>query len=506
MAGGVGVPDVKVSLAFVYPNTRTATFDDCREQLLAFDRAHDRVFDHASSRISARVGTIGLISARNDVAAAFLASESEWLLWIDSDMGFEPESAYRLLAVADPTERPIVGGLCFVNREVAHDGMMGFRTQPLPTIYDWVEDEHGTPRFLSMPLYPVNSLIRVRATGSAFILIHRSVFERMAAAAVESSRFGAPYDQVRGPDGKLLGEDVSFCVRAGELEIPIHVHTGVRTTHFKHRWLSEVDHWRVFNAPPAAEEVAVIVPVLRRPQNAEPFMRSLRASTGLATVYAVVEPDDQETAKAWEAAGATVIWGHDELMSYAEGQTEGVAHTFAEKVNLAYRQTRDSTDEPWLFACGDDVTFHPAWLDHAQHVAEVLKAHVVGTNDLANARVLAGEHATHLLIRRSYVDEVGASWDGPGVVCHEGYRHNFVDDEIVTAAKARAVWQMALGSVVEHRHPLFGTAEDDEVYRLGQSSYEQDGKLFRSRLVEQGLARPEPDKPKVGQKPKRGRR
>lgn len=482
------MPDVKVSLAFVYPNTRTATFDDCREQLLAFDRAHDRVFDHAWSRISARVGTIGLIAARNDVAAAFLASESDWLLWIDSDMGFEPESAYRLLAVADPVERPIVGGLCFVNREVAHDGMFGFRTQPLPTIYDWVEDADGTPRFLSMPLYPVNTLLRVRATGSAFVLIHRSVFERMAAAAVESARFGAPYDQVRGPDGKLLGEDVSFCVRAGELEIPIHVHTGVRTTHFKHRWLGETDHWRAFNPPPATDETAVIVPVMRRPENAQPFMTSLRASTGLATVYAIADDDDPETAEAWAAAGAQVVVGD--------------AVTFAKKVNLGYAKTR----EPWLFLCGDDVTFHAGWLDHAQHVAETLEAHVVGTNDLANPRVMAGEHATHLLVRRSYVDEVGASWDGPGVVCHSGYRHNFVDDEVVTAAKARGVWQMALGSVVQHRNPMFNTAEDDEVYRLGRASFEQDQKLFRSRLVEQGLAKPEPDKPKVGQKPKRGRR
>lgn len=475
----------KVSLGFVYPNTRTATFDDCREQLLAFDRAHDKVFDHAWSRISARVGTIGLIAARNDVAAAFLASESDYMLWIDSDMGFEPESAYRLLAVADPVERPIVGGLCFVNREVAHDGMFGFRTQPLPTIYDWIEDEDGTPRFLSMPLYPVNAVMRVRATGSAFILIHRSVFERMATE--ESPTFGRPYDQVRGPDGKLLGEDVSFCVRAAQLEIPVHIHTGVRTTHFKHRWLSETDHWRAFNPPPATDETAVVVPVLRRPQNAEPFMRSLRASTGLATVYAIADGDDPGTAEAWVAAGAQVIVGD--------------VRTYARKANLGYGKT----SEPWLFVCGDDVAFHPGWLNHAQHVAAMLHGDVIGTNDLGNPRVMAGEHATHLLIRRSYVDEVGASWDGPGVVCHEGYRHCFVDDEIVTAAKQRGAFQSALGSVVEHNHPLWGKSDEDEVYRLGQSSYEQDGRLFRSRLVEQGLARPEPDKPKVGAKPRRRR-
>ena len=35
------------------------------------------------------------------------------------------------------------------------------------------------------------------------------------------------------------GEDLSFCMRANALEIPVHVHTGVKTTHLKHLWLDE---------------------------------------------------------------------------------------------------------------------------------------------------------------------------------------------------------------------------------------------------------------------------
>jgi hypothetical protein len=106
---------------------------------------------------------------------------------------------------------------------------------------------------------------------------------------------------------------------------------------------------------------------------------------------------------------------------------------------------------------------------------------VVGTNDLGNPRVTSGEHATHLLIRRSYVDEHGASWDGPKTVCHEGYRHWYVDDEIVTAAKQRGTWAMALGSVVEHLHPMWGKGEPDEVYLAGQASAKADAELFQAR-------------------------
>lgn len=447
----------KVALGYVHGDaSRTTSFEDSRESLLGYDRENLGLITH---RLPVRCGTDGLSAARNDVAAAVLEQDVDWLLWVDTDMGFAPETLYQLLAAADPQARPVVGALCFIQRQYAHDGMFGFRVRPQPTIFDWTKADDEVPRYRSVPMYPVNTLVQVAATGSACILIHRSVFEKIA-----EKRGATWYDRTPGPDGKLLGEDVSFCVRAADAGIPVHVHTGVRTTHYKAQWVSELDHWRAYNPPPATEEVAVVVPVLSRWRNAEPFMRSLRASTGLAHVYAVADSVDDAVIRAWEDAGATVL-------------IDNVV-TFAKKINLGYAKTT----EPWLLVVGDDAKFHPAWLDHAQHVAEAFNASVVGVNDISNPRVMAGEHAGHLLIRRSYVDQVGASWDGPGVVCHEGYRHNFVDDEIVTAAKQRGVWQMALGSVVEHLHPIFGKAGDDDVYQLGQSYYEQDRELFRQRL------------------------
>jgi hypothetical protein len=216
-------------------------------------------------------------------------------------------------------------------------------------------------------------------------------------------------------------------------------------------------------------DVAVVVPVLGRPHNAEPFMRSLNASTDHATVYAVAGPEETReafhaTVTAWVAAGAQVV--------------TGPAVSFAAKVNGGYYVTK----EPWVFIVGDDVEFHPGWLERALAAAGD-KYHVVGTNDLGNPRVMAGEHATHMLIRRSYINDVGASWDGPKRVCHEGYHHWFCDDEIVTAAKRRGVWTMALDSIVEHLHPTWGKGEMDNVYELGASHADEDRALFERRLT-----------------------
>jgi hypothetical protein len=277
-----------------------------------------------------------------------------------------------------------------------------------------------------------------------------------------------------------MSEDLSLCLRAGALGIPVHVHTGVKTSHQKALWLAEDDYFGqvalsqlVPPVPAATEETAVIVPVLRRPQNAAPFMASLKASGApLARVYAVADFDDPDTAKAWDEAGATVLtW---------QGPPPG---TFAQKVNIGYRVT----GEPWLLLAGDDVKFHPGWLDQAQHAARD-GADVVGTNDLHNPRVTAGEHSPHPLVRRAYIDEQGASWDGPGTVAHEGYGHWFVDDEIVTVARQRDTWVMAHHAKIEHMHQLWGLAEDDETYALGRKHIEADRELFRARLAEHASA------------------
>lgn len=458
-------------VAYLHPNVVSHSFSDSLMRMVAYDLAHHGRVVRGGGPVMFRCGPGGLVEARNDIVRHFLdGSDADWLWLVDSDMGFAPDTVDRLVEAADPAERPVVGGLCFAQKETASDGMQGWLTRPFPTLYDWARKPDDTFGFHVRREYRVNALTKVAGTGAACLLIHRS-----AAVAVREAHGDAWFDRVTYADGTRVAEDLSFCYRVNTLGMPVFVHTGVRTTHHKQVWLGEADYWRSRPVPPATNEVAVVVPVLGRPHNAEPFMRSLRASTGLARVYAIVSPDDSDTAAAWKQAGADVMRGDDE---HVVGQAPGpTAHTFAEKVNLGHRQTR----EPWLFAVGDDVAFRPGWLDHAQHVARTQHAAVVGTNDLGNPRVVAGDHATHLLISRAYIDEHGASWDGPGTVCHEGYRHWYVDDELVTVAKQRGVWAMALGSIVEHLHPAWGKAPDDEVYRLGQSHAEADLKLHQAR-------------------------
>lgn len=211
--------------------------------------------------------------------------------------------------------------------------------------------------------------------------------------------------------------------------------------------------------------VAIIVPAMRRPANAAGFMDSLRASGARATAYVVCDPSDRDEQVAAAAAGATVLV-HDLVLT-----------TFAAKANYGYR----ATEEPWLLLTGDDVRFQPGWLQHAL-VAAGDRFHVVGTNDLAGLddRGLA----VHPLLRRSWVDEHGASWDGPGTLAHEGYRHCFVDNEWTAVARAADAFTYAPDAVIEHLHPDFGKAASDAVYERGRRAFARDERLWELRSNE----------------------
>lgn len=219
-------------------------------------------------------------------------------------------------------------------------------------------------------------------------------------------------------------------------------------------------------------EVAIIVPVMRRPKNVQPFVKSLIDSISIKTirVYAVFDEGDWGTANAWAKMGATLISINDHRDLTRPGR-------FSEKANVGY----ECSNASWIFLVGDDVRFHPGWFEEAK-LAAGDRYHVVGVNDLGDLRVTAGLHAPHFLIRRSYIRQVGVSWDGPGVVAHEGYYHWYVDDEIVTASKQRGVWTMALDSVVEHMHPFFNKGDMDDVYEAGIAYKDRDRVLFNERL------------------------
>jgi len=241
-------PGDAVTVAYVHSNDVAYSWHHSMVEMIGYDMARQgRII--RGGYIAMRCGAAGLVEARNRTVTEFLASrDADWLLWTDTDMGFPADMCERLLDAADPAERPIVGALCFSQRETEPDQMGGWRCQAVPTIFDWAHLDGGREGFAVRWDYPRDTVTRCAGTGSAAILIHRSVFSRIAAS------YGPCwYEMAPNPStGQLIGEDLSFCARAGAAGIPVHVHTGVAASHMKRVWLAEDNYWAERITDPAA--------------------------------------------------------------------------------------------------------------------------------------------------------------------------------------------------------------------------------------------------------------
>lgn len=210
--------------------------------------------------------------------------------------------------------------------------------------------------------------------------------------------------------------------------------------------------------------LVIIVPMLGRPHHVPPLLESIHATTPDPRVLFVVSPNDHQVHAEIDRAGCERIT---------------VAYTpigdYARKINTGYLHTT----EPLLFLGASDLRFHPGWYEAA--VSRLAPGvGVVGTNDLGSQRVINGDHSTHSLVTRRYVDDHGTV-DQPHRVLCELYWHEYVDDEFIETAKHRGAFVAAHDSVVEHLHPNWGKGEDDATYAAQRARMARGVRIFRRR-------------------------
>jgi hypothetical protein len=180
--------------------------------------------------------------ARNIIAAQFLAEETAThLLFIDADIGYEPEQVFALLA-ADKD----VAGAAYpakhmdwqVIQAAAKAGASNIESGVLNYVVEFLEPDR---------IEAVNGFARCRYLGNGFLMIKRDVFARMAAQypAIkfrglqltrnfeldEDARY-AYFDCIIDPEtGAYLSEDYTFCKRWVEMGGEIWVDLDSKLTH-----------------------------------------------------------------------------------------------------------------------------------------------------------------------------------------------------------------------------------------------------------------------------------
>jgi hypothetical protein len=179
--------------------------------------------------------------ARNELARAFLASDCDYLMFIDADIGFDGQAIAHLLAVDDD----IVCGI-YPKKEVNWDSVK----RAVAAGKEDIQDHAGAFVFNMVGEAHVETdgrgAIEVRHGGTGFMLIKRGVFDHLA-PHVPTYRVSSFQDLETGEyvkpltyeffatsideSGALLSEDYHFCELFRKHGGKIHAHPFVRLTH-----------------------------------------------------------------------------------------------------------------------------------------------------------------------------------------------------------------------------------------------------------------------------------
>jgi len=148
--------------------------------------------------------------------------EGDWILFVDSDMVWQPSAIKTIVETQAKFDLDIVGGLCFQ------------RVEPFqPTLYK------SNPRgdgYIYLEQWPEDVALEVDATGMAFCLIHRRVLERISQNEMHvpfpsdedrKEMVPIPFFSLNGQ----FGEDFQFCRDAQGAGCRIFVDTSVKIGH-----------------------------------------------------------------------------------------------------------------------------------------------------------------------------------------------------------------------------------------------------------------------------------
>lgn len=155
-----------------------------------------------------------IYTSRNDLAKKAIECACDYVLWLDSDMVFEPNTLEKLLN--DREHGDIISGLYFR------------RVSPYtPTIFDKLEIEEGACKWTDYNEYP-DEIFPIGGCGFGCVLTPTSVF-------MDSF---AKYGTCFAPIGHV-GEDLSFCWRARQLGYSIVCDPGIKLGHVGHYIVNE---------------------------------------------------------------------------------------------------------------------------------------------------------------------------------------------------------------------------------------------------------------------------
>ena len=161
-------------------------------------------------------------------------NKADWLLWVDSDVVISVDTFKLLWDNKDAEKRPIMTGVYFTTDTPEETLMI-----PMPTLFSFVDSGDAVGIQRVHPL-PKDKLMQVGAAGMGYVLMHRSIVDKIRAAVPE-----APLFSDIGHGKNFMGEDIYFFALCDKADIPVFAHTGAVVPHMK-RFSFDINYYNAF--------------------------------------------------------------------------------------------------------------------------------------------------------------------------------------------------------------------------------------------------------------------
>lgn len=158
--------------------------------------------------IGFEVGSL-VYNARNNLARQAIKSEADWVLWLDSDMVFNPDFLQRMMKVCTENDIDFLTALCF-------------RRKPpyTPCLFDRLDKVEKGASYTALLSVP-EGRFQVGGCGFAGVLMSTDVL-----ISVSAKFNGRMFDPMDG-----FGEDVAFCWRARQCGYDIWCDSDIEMGH-----------------------------------------------------------------------------------------------------------------------------------------------------------------------------------------------------------------------------------------------------------------------------------
>ena len=160
-------------------------------------------------------------------------AQTDWLLWVDSDIILTPEAFKLIWDVADKNTKPVVTGTYFVSKENEKTLM-----EPIPALFKEGKNKYELNIIAPMP---ENAVIPVDCAGFGFLLMHKSIISKIRQANPGYSLFA----EEQGIGDGYIGEDIVFFRKLKNAGISTYAHTGALVQHMK-RFSFDVNYYKLY--------------------------------------------------------------------------------------------------------------------------------------------------------------------------------------------------------------------------------------------------------------------